>query len=100
MKFCTAMAEGNLTAAAEFVSPKAKSMLSQIREGQLPDDKVDELKESFVLSGLKTKPSRNTGGSGKTINLGNEKGQTLSFVLSKEDDVYKIKEFTITKPKK
>ena len=94
------MAEGNLTAAAEFVSPKAKSMLSQIREGQLPDDKVDELKESFVVSGLKTKPSRNTGGSGKTINLGNEKGQTLSFVLSKEDDVYKIKEFTITKPKK
>ena len=94
------MAEGNLTAAAEFVSPKAKSMLGQIREGQLPDDKVDELKESFTMAGLKTKPSRNTGGSGKTINLGNEKGQTLSFVLSKEDDVYKIKEFTISKPKK
>ena len=100
MKFCTAMAEGNLTAAAEFVSPKAKSTLAQIRDGQLPDDKLDELKESFAVSGLKTKPSRNTGGSGKTINLGNEKGQTLSFVLSKEDDVFKLKEFTITKLKK
>lgn len=92
------MAEGNLTAAAEFVSPKAKSTLSQIREGQLPDDKSDEFKGSFT--GLKLKPSRNTGGSGKTINLSNEKGQTLSFTLSKEDDVYKLKEFTISKPKK
>ena len=94
------MGEGNLTAAAEFISPKAKSTLAQIRDGQLPDDKLDELKGSFAVSGLKMKPSRNTGGSGKTINLGNEKGQTLSFTLSKEDDVYKIKEFTISKPKK
>lgn len=95
------MAEGNLTAAAEFISPRAKSILGQIREGELADDKIDELKDSFTLSGLKTKPSRNTGGTtGKTINLGNEKGQTLSFTLAKEDDVYKLREFTISKPKK
>lgn len=93
------MSEGNLTAAAEFVSGKAKSILAQIRDGELPDDKIDEFKEAFKPSGLKQKPSRGSG-SGKTINLGNEKGQTLSFTLSKEDDVFKLKEFTITKPKK
>ena len=94
------MSEGNLTAAAEFVSSKAKSLLAQIRDGELPDDRIDEFKEAFKPAGLKLKPSRNNSGSGKTINLGNEKGQTLSFTLSKEDDVYKIKEFTISKPKK
>lgn len=100
LKFCTAMSEGNVTAAAELVSPKARSLLAQIRDGELPDDKIDELVTSFALSGLKTKPSRKTGGSEKTLNLGNEQGQFLSFTLSKEDDTYKVKEFTISKPKK
>ena len=94
------MSEGNLSAAAEFVSGKAKAILAQIREGDLPDDKIEEFKEAFKPSGLKLKPSRNASGSGKTINLGNEKGQTLSFTLSKEDDIFKLKEFTISKSKK
>lgn len=99
-KFCIAMSEGNLTSAAEYVSPRAKGTLLQIRDGQLSDDKVNEFKEAFVPSGLTLKPSRNAGGVGKTINLGNAKGQTLSFTLSKEEDVYKLREFTISKPKK
>lgn len=94
------MSEGNLAAAAEFISTRAKSTLGQIREGQLPDDKIDEFKEAFKPSGLKLKPSRNNSGSGKMITLGNEQGQTLSFTLSKEDDIFKLKEFTISKPKK
>ncbi len=94
------MSEGNLAAAAEFVSGKSKAILAQIREGNLPDDKIEEFKEAFKPSGLKLKPSRNNSGSGKVINLGNEKGQTLSFTLSKEDDIFKLKEFTISKPSK
>ena len=100
LKFCTALAAGNLTGAADYISPKAKGMLAQIRDGSLPDDKLDNLKDSFSLQGLQMKPSRNVGGVGRTINLGNAKTETLSFTLVKEDDSYKLKEFKITTSKK
>jgi len=100
LKFCTAIAEGNLTAAGEHVSSKAKGELSKIREGDVSDARLEELQAAFELKGLQTRPSRNASGSGKTINLGNAKGQVLGFVLSKEDDVFKLKEFTLSKPKK
>lgn len=100
MKFCTAIAEGNLTAAGEHVSSKAKGELGKIREGEMSDARLEELQAAFELKGLQTRPARNSSGSGKTINLSNAKGQVLGFVLSKEDEVFKLKEFTLSKPKK
>ena len=100
MKFCTAMAEGNLTAAGEHVSAKAKGELGKIRDGEVSDARLEELQAAFELKSLQTRPSRNASSSGKTINLGNAKGQVLAFVLAKEDEVYKLKEFTLSKPKK
>jgi hypothetical protein len=98
-KFCTAMSEGNLTEAAEYISPKAKGTLAQIRDGSLSDDKTEKLKESFGLQGLKNKPSRNVG-IGRTIVLGNANNENLTFTLVKEDDIYKLREFKITASKK
>ncbi len=74
--------------------------MGKIREGDVSDARLEELQAAFELKGLQTRPSRNASGSGKTINLGNAKGQVLGFVLSKEDEVYKLKEFTLSKPKK
>ena len=93
------MSEGNLTGAAEYVSTKAKGMLAQIRDGSLPDEKLDNLKESFGLQGLKNKPSRNFG-IGRTIILGNEKNENLTFTLVKEDDIYRLRDFKISAPKR
>jgi len=100
LKFCTAMAEGNLTAAGEHVSSKAKGELGKIREADVSEARLEELRAAFTLKDLQTRPARSSGGSGKAINLGNAKGQVLAFVLSKEDDVFKVKEFTLSKPKK
>ena len=100
LKFCTAMAEGNLTAAGEHVSSKAKGELGKIREADVSEARLEELRTAFTLKDLQTRPSRSSGGSGKAINLGNAKGQVLAFVLSKEDEVFKVKEFTLSKPKK
>lgn len=97
LKFCTAMADSNLTEAAQYISSKAKGTLTQIRDGSLSDEKIETLKESFELKGLQLKPSRPTGGVGKTIVLGNGKSETLSFTLVKEDDSYMLREFKVSK---
>jgi len=96
LKFCAAMADSNLTEAGEYISPKAKGMLAQIRDGSITDEKIDTLKESFELTGLTLKPSRQTG-AGKSITLGNGKSELLSFTLMKEDDAYLLREFKISK---
>lgn len=90
------MADSNLTEAAQYVSPKAKGILSQIRDGNLTTEKLDGLKDSFSLQGLTLKPSRPVG-TGKTISLGNAKQETLSFTLMKEDDNYLLRDFKLTK---
>lgn len=95
-KFCMAMADSNLTEAGEYISPKAKGLLAQIRDGSITDDKIDSLKESFAPQGLQLKPSRNLG-TGKSITLSNAKNELLSFTLMKEDDAYLLREFKVSK---
>ncbi len=96
-KFCMAIADGNLTEAAEYVSPKAKGMLVQIRDGSLTDEKLDSLKSSLAPQDLQLRPNARSSGTGKAINLGNGKNELLSFTLVKEDDAYLLREFRITK---
>jgi hypothetical protein len=95
-KFCVAMADSNLTEAGEYISPKAKGLLAQIRDGSISEEKTDALKESFAPQGLTKVPSRITG-TGKTINLSNAKNELLSFTLMKEDDAYLLREFKVGK---
>ncbi len=96
-KFCVAMADSNLTEAAEYISPKAKGLLAQIRDGSLSEEKTDELKESFSPQGLTNLKARQTG-VGKAINLGNAKHELLSFTLMREaDDAYFLREFKVSK---
>lgn len=91
-----AMADSNLTEAGEYISPKAKGILAQIKDGSITDEKVESLKDSFEPTGLTLKPSRQTG-SGKSITLGNAKSELLSFTLMKEEDVYLLREFKVSK---
>lgn len=100
LKFCTAMAESNLTEAGQYVSPKAKGVLAQIRDGSITDEKIESLKESFSLQGLTLKPTRPIAGVGKNISLGNAKQETLSFTLMKEDDGYLLRDFKVSKSAK
>lgn len=96
-KFCVAMADSNLTEAAEYISPKAKGLLAQIRDGSLSEEKTDELKESFSPQGLTNLKARQTG-VGKAINLSNAKHELLSFTLMREaDDAYFLREFKVSK---
>lgn len=93
-KFCAAMADSNLADAAQYISPKAKGMLAQIREGTLTDEKIETLKGSF--QSLTPKPSRSMNAVGRSMSLTNGK-EALNFTLMKEDDVYLLREFKISK---
>jgi hypothetical protein len=98
-KFCTAMAEGDTAAAAEYIFPKVKGMAGQIREGELSDDKLEEI--TNALSPItELQPSGNPTNTKRMLR--NKKNQVLSFVLKKdkEDDTFKITEFSISKPKR
>ena len=94
-KFCAAMADSNLTEAGQYISPKAKGLLAQIRDGNITDEKIEGLKASFKE--LTPKPSRPLGGAGKTLSLGNSNRESLSFTLMKEEDSYLLRELKITK---
>ncbi len=94
-KFCAAMADSNLTEAGQYISPKAKGLLAQIRDGNITDEKIEGLKASFKE--LTPKPSRPLGGVGKTLSLGNSNRESLSFTLMKEEDIFLLRELKITK---
>ena len=99
LKFCTAMADNNLTAAAEYISAKSKGILVQIRDGSITDEKLDSMKASFSLTGLQIHSPLHDGGGGKMMSLANSKNEILSFTLAKESGAYKLREFKITEKK-
>ena len=94
-KFCAAVSDSNLTEAAQYISPKAKGLLVQIRDGSMTDEKLESLKASF--QSLTAKPSRPVSGVGRTISLTNPKWESLTFTLVKEDDTYLLREFKVAK---
>lgn len=96
-KFCTAMADGDTAAASEFVSPKAKGTLSKLRDGELSDEKIEEITNAIApVNELQPNPNSNN----TKRSLRNGKNQVLSFTLKKDEDTYKIVEFSVSKPKK
>ena len=87
----------SLTEAGEYISPKAKGLLAQIRDGSITDEKLDGLKSSFAPQDLQLRPSLRASGTGKSIKLGNSKNESLNFTLMKEEETYLLREFTISK---
>jgi len=98
-RFCTALADGDTAAAGECVSSKASGLVGQIRDGSLSEEKVEEITNAITpINELQPNATqKNT----KRV-LRNKKNQVLSFTLKKDkdDDTYKIVEFSVSKPKK
>ena len=97
-KFCVAIADGDTAAAAEYVSPKAKGLIGQIRDGELSEEKLEEITDAISpVTELQPNPSQTN----TKRSLRNRKNQVISFTLKKDkDEEYKITEFSISKPKK
>ena len=97
-RFCVAIADGDTAAAAEFVSPKAKGLIGQIRDGELSEEKLEEITDAISpVTELQPNPSQTN----TKRSLRNRKNQIISFTVKKDkDEEYKITEFSISKPKK
>jgi len=93
-RFCLAMADSNTAEAAQYISPRAKGILAQIREGTLAEEKIESLKASF--QSLTPKPSRSNSAVGRSMSLTNGK-EALNFTLMKEDETYMIRDMKISK---
>jgi hypothetical protein len=96
--FCTAMEEGDTAKASEYVSPKAKGILGDLRDGKLSDEKIEEI-TNLVSPVSELAPNGDQNSSTKR-SLRNGKEQVMSFTLKKEKDVYRITDLTFKQKKK
>lgn len=98
-RFCTAMAEGDVAAAAEFLSPKAKGLVGKIRDGEISEEQLEDITNA-ISPVSELQPNQNQTSTKRSLR--NKKNQVISFTLKKDkdDDTFKITEFSISKPKK
>ena len=98
LNFCTAVADDNTATASDYISSTARGLAEQMREGTMTEERIsDFVKFLNPFSELKPVPEPP---SGSKRTLRNAKGQTMTFTVRKEKEVYKITEVTLTKAKK
>ena len=98
-KFLNALADGDTAAAAEYINPKAKGLIGQIREGELSEEKLEEITAAISpVAELQPNPSQTM----TKRSLRNKKNQVIAFTFKKDknDDSFKITEFSVSKPKR
>lgn len=87
---------GNYADSEEVISAKAKGLAGSIRQGDLPDDKVEAYKTSFANPQYLS--NRNMG-TGLQVVYSTVPGETATFLVVKEGQKFVIKEFKLTSSK-
>jgi hypothetical protein len=98
LSFCTAIADDDTATASDFVSAKATGILAKLRDGDMTDEKIEELVELFTPFNELKPTQEQPGGTKRTLRNGNN--QVITFTLKKEKDIYKITELALPKGKK
>lgn len=96
--FCLAMADDDTATAGDYVSPNAKGLLGQLRDGDLPEEKIEELVSFLKQPG--NEPVREPPNSTKRTLRNRRNQSSMSFVLKKEKDLFRITDLAFTKPKR
>lgn len=92
--------KGDASNLAEFISPKCKGVLGDIRDGKATEKQIEDLKKQFT--GVKGVGSKNDNGA-KVLTLRNADNTTITFRVKKEGEDFKVTEMTTkagTAPKK
>ena len=84
---------GDISGLEEFISPKCKGPLADVRDGKATDKQKDELKKLFT--GLQGAGKPRMESSAKVIPVRNAEGATITFRVKKENDSHKIIEMTV-----
>ncbi len=84
---------GELSGLEEFISPKCKGMLGDVRDGKATDQQKEELKKLFNGLQATGKPKLENGA--KVITVRNADGAIITFKVKKEGDDQKVTEMTV-----
>lgn len=95
--FCTAMQDDDTATASDYVSPNARGLLGQLRDGDLPEEKIEEL-VSFMKQPGNWQVREKANSTKRTWRNRNQ--SSMTFTLKKEKDVIRIIDLAFTKPKR
>ena len=84
--------KGDTSGLVEFISPKCKGVLGDIRDGKATEKQIDELKKLFA--GVKGIGSKTDNGA-KVLTLRNSDNSTITFRVKKEGEEFKVIEMTV-----
>ena len=84
--------KGDTSNLTEFISPKCKGVLGDIRDGKATEKQIDELKKTFA--GTKLVSSKKDSGV-EVLTLRNADSATITFRIKKEGDDFKVIEMSV-----
>lgn len=87
--------KGDVSGLEDFISPKCKGLLGDIRDGTATEKQIEDFKKLFV--GFKPISARNESGA-KLLTIRNADNATITFKVKKEGDDYKVIEMTVKQP--
>ncbi len=96
--FCIAVADNDTATASDYVSLKAGGILAKLRDGDLAEEKIEEIVDAIAPVNELTPNADQPGGGKRTLRNG--KNQTISFTVKKEKETYKITELSVSKLKR
>lgn len=91
-KLVIQVAKGDLTGLDEVISARATGVLAQLREGDVPEEKLETLKTQMGRVKLL---NRRPDGSSYDIFLQNDQNEILHFTCRREGEDYVVKEFSV-----
>jgi hypothetical protein len=91
-KLLIQVAKGDFAGLDEVISPRATGVLAQMREGQLPEDRLEELKTQMSRVKLL---SRRGDGLSYNVFLQNDQGEVLQFTCRREGEDYLVRQLTV-----
>ena len=91
-KLVIQVAKGDLTGLDEVISARATGVLAQMREGKVPEERLEKLKAQMARVKLL---SRRGDGLNYNLFLQNDQGEVLHFNCRREGEDYVVREFAV-----
>ena len=88
------MLAGDVSGLEEYISPKCKGLLGDIRDGHATDSQKEDLKKLFA-GNLQPLGKPRTESGAKVMSIRNGEGATITFKVKKEGEAQRIIEMSV-----
>jgi hypothetical protein len=92
-KVVVQLLSGSVSGLEEFISPKCKGPLADVREGKASDKQIEEMKKLFQGLQPVGKPRKESGAT--VLSVKNADGTMITFRIKKEEESFKVIEMTV-----